>query len=114
MSLTVLWSADKIFIKCASIGICVMFILWLDLSYMCLISCSAISDSLRPCETVAQQTPLSLGFPRQAHWSGLPFPSPGDLPDPGLDPTPPALAGRFFTTKPPELYIYILGGIPPS
>ena len=83
-----------------------MFILWLDLSYMCLISRSAISDSLRPCETVVHQTPLSLGFPRQAHWSGLPFPSPGDLPDPGLEPTLPALAGRFFTTKPPELYIF--------
>ena len=35
--------------------------------------------------TVARQAPLSLGFPRQEYWSGLPFPSPGDLPNPGLE-----------------------------
>ena len=40
-------------------------------------------------------------FPRQEHWSGSPFPSPGDLPDPGTEPTSPALAGEFFTTEPP-------------
>ena len=51
--------------------------------------------------TVARQAPLSMGFPRQAHWSGLPFPSPGDLPDPGSKRTSPASAGRFFTTEPP-------------
>ena len=49
----------------------------------------------------AHQAPLSLGFSRQEHWSGLPFPSPGDLPDPRTEPTFPALAGGFFTTKPP-------------
>jgi len=41
-----------------------------------------------------------MGFPRQEYWSGLPFPSPGDLPDPGIELTylaSPALAGRFFT-----------------
>ena len=37
----------------------------------------------------------------QEYWSGLPFLSPGDLPNPGIEPTPPALAGRFFTTEPP-------------
>ena len=36
--------------------------------------------------TVAQPAPLSMGFPRQEYWSGLPFPSPGDLPDPGIEP----------------------------
>ena len=41
------------------------------------------------------------GFPRQEHWSGLPFPSPGDLPNPGMEPMPPVLAGGFFTTEPP-------------
>ena len=45
----------------------------------------------------ACQAPLSMGFPRQEYWSGLPFPSPGDLPDPGIEPTSPALAGGFFT-----------------
>jgi len=43
-----------------------------------------------------------MGFPRQEYWSGLPFPSAGDLPYPGIEPTSPALAGRFFTTEPPE------------
>ena len=42
-----------------------------------------------------------MGFPRQEHWSELPFPSPGDLLDPGIEPIFPALAGRFFTTEPP-------------
>ena len=54
--------------------------------------------------TVAHQAPLSMGFSRQEYWSGLPCPSPGDLPDPGIEPvslTSPALAlaGRFFTTS---------------
>jgi len=48
-----------------------------------------------------------MGFPRQEYWSGLPFPSPGDIPDPGIEPTSPALAGGFFTTghqgSPPTL-----------
>ena len=49
--------------------------------------------------TVARQAPPSLGFSQQEHWSGLPFPSPGDLPDPGIEPSSLALAGRFFTTS---------------
>ena len=54
--------------------------------------------------TTAHQVPLSLEFSRQEYWSGLPFPSPGDLPHPGMEPTSPApsaLAGGFFTTVPP-------------
>ena len=54
--------------------------------------------------TVARQAPLAMGFPRQEHWSGLPFPSPGDLPDLVIEPASPmatALAGGFFTTVPP-------------
>ena len=46
-----------------------------------------------------------MGFPRQGYWNGLPFSSPGDLPDPGIglmSPLSPVLTGRFFTTKPPE------------
>ena len=50
---------------------------------------------------VACQAPLSMGFPRQEYWSGLPFPPPGDLPDPGIEPVSPALVGRFFSTEPP-------------
>ena len=53
-------------------------------------------------KTAASQAPLSTGFSRQEYWSGLPFSSPGDLPDPGIEPVPlmpPALVGRFFTTS---------------
>ena len=52
--------------------------------------------------TVAHQAPLSMGFSRQEYWSGLPLPSPGDLPDPKIEPTSlksSALAGGFFTTS---------------
>ena len=52
-------------------------------------------------QTVACQAPLSMGFPNQEYWSGLPFPSSEDHPDPGIEPTSPALAGGFFTTEPP-------------
>ena len=54
--------------------------------------------------TVAQQAPLSMGFPRQEYCSGLPFPTPGHLPDPGIEPespVSPALAGGFFTAALP-------------
>ena len=51
--------------------------------------------------TVARQAPLCMGFPRQEYWSRLPFPPPGDLPVPGIEPTYPALTGRFFATEPP-------------
>ena len=47
--------------------------------------------------TGTHQAPLSVGFPRQEHWSGLPFPSPGNLPNPGMGPGSPALAGGLFT-----------------
>ena len=50
---------------------------------------------------VTCQASLSVGLPRQEYWSGLPFPSPGDLPDPGIKPMSPALAGGVFTTEPP-------------
>ena len=52
--------------------------------------------------TVVLQAPLSMEFPRQEYWFGLPFPSPRDLPDPVVEPASPALAGRFFTTEPPR------------
>ena len=47
------------------------------------------------------QAPLSMEFSRTEYWSGLPFPSPEGLPDPGVEAASPALAGRFFTTEPP-------------
>ena len=59
---------------------------------------SVVSDSVTPW-TVAQQVPLSMGFSRQEYWSGLPFLSPGDLPDPGIELRSPALQADFLSTK---------------
>ena len=60
-----------------------------------------MSDFLVTPWTVARQAPLSMEFSRQEYLSGLPFPSLGDLPDPGIESASPALAGRFFTSEPP-------------
>ena len=68
---------------------------------VCIFSCLVLSDSLATPWTVALQAPLSMEFSRQEYWSGFPFPPPGDLPDPGVEPASlvsPALAGRFLTT----------------
>ena len=51
--------------------------------------------------TVAYQAPLSMGFSRQEYWRGLPFPSPGDLPDPGIKPRSPALQADALPSEPP-------------
>ena len=51
--------------------------------------------------TVAHQAPLSMGFSRQEYWSGLPFPSPGDLPDPRIEPRSPALQADALTSELP-------------
>ena len=69
----------------------------------CMLCRSVVSDSETPW-TVACQAPLLMEFSRQEYWSGVPFPTPVDLPDPGIEPASPvspALAGRFFTTAPP-------------
>ena len=58
-----------------------------------------MSDSFSTPWTVAHQTPLSMGFARQEYSSVLPFPSPGDIPHPGIEPESPALAGGFFTAE---------------
>ena len=60
-----------------------------------------MSDSFATPSTVARQAPLSMDSPGKEYWSGLPFPPPGDLPDPGIQPAFCALADRFFTTEPP-------------
>ena len=63
-----------------------------------------MSDPFVTLWTIAHQAPLSVGFPKQEYWSGLPFPPPGDLPDPRTKPVSPealALADGFFTTEPP-------------
>ena len=56
-------------------------------------------DSWTP-RSVACQAPLSMEFPSQEYWSGLPFSSPGVLPNPGIEPKSPALAHGFFTYEP--------------
>ena len=63
------------------------------------VSCSLVSDSASP-STVAYQAPLSMGFSRQGYRSGLPFPSPGDLPNPGIQPGSPALQADSLLSKP--------------
>ena len=74
--------------------------LWAESSLLLLFSRSVVSDSVTPW-TVAHPGPLSMGFSRQEYWSGLPFPFPGDLSDPGIKPTSLTLAGRFFTNELP-------------
>ena len=62
--------------------------------------------------TIAHQDPPSMGFSRQEYWSGLPFPSPGDVPDPGIEPRSPALQADTLTSEPPGkplVYIKSLG-----
>ena len=69
--------------------------------------------------TIAYQAPPSMRFSRQEYWSGLPFPSPGDLPYPGIEPRSPALWADALSSKPPGkpnyiynfVYIYILNDI---
>ena len=70
--------------------------------YVC-VSCSAVSDSSQP-------HGLSIEFSRQEYWSGLPFPSLGDLPDPGIEPRSPTLQADSLPSallgKPINMYIY--------
>ena len=66
------------------------------------LSCFSRAQLFATVRTIAHQAPLSMAFSRQEYWSGMPFSSPGDLPDPGIEPesfTFPALAGKFFTTS---------------
>ena len=69
-----------------------------------------MSDSETPW-TVAYQAPPSMGFSRQEYWSGLPFLSPGDLPDPGMEPVSPALEADALTSespgKPPRILEWV-------
>ena len=72
---------------------------------VCVLSSPAVSNSVTPW-TVACQTPPSMEFSRQEHWSGLPYPTLGDLPNPGVklaSPVPSVLAGKFFTIVPPGM-----------
>ena len=68
--------------------------------YVCACMLSCIRLFATP-GTGALQALRPVGFPRQEYWSGLPFPPPGDLPNPGIEPASPALVGGFFTTESP-------------
>ena len=73
---------------------CVCVCVW-SLNQLCMSLCDLV--------TLASQAPLSMEFSRQKYWSGLPFPTPKDLPEPGIEPASfvsPALAGRFYSTVP--------------
>ena len=85
----------------------------LGLTHLCLCSLVLMLNSVQLLAipwTVLHQAPLSLGFSRQEYWSGLPFPTSGALPHPGIEPmslVSPTLAGGFFTTVPPgEAYTH--------
>ena len=67
--------------------------------YACMLSHFSCVQPFVTLWTVAHQAALFLGFSRQEYWSGLPCLPPGDLPNPGIKPASPALAGRFFTTS---------------
>ena len=72
--------------------------------HACTDSPSVVSNSLATQQTVAHQVPLSMELPRQEYWSGLPSPTSGNRPDPGIEAmslASPSLAGGFFTTVPP-------------
>ena len=72
---------------------------------MCVCLCAQLLSRVQLFETpwtVAHQAPLSMGFPRQEYWSGLPCPPPGDLPNPGIYSAFPAMVDGFLTTEPPE------------
>ena len=75
---------------------------------VCVLSCLVRVQLFAAPWTIAHQAPLSMRFSRQEYGSGLPFPSPGDLPDPGMETVSlaaPALAGELFTTKPPRKFL---------
>ena len=67
---------------------------------MLIFSCSVVSDPLRHYE-LQPTSPLSVGFSRQEYWSALPFPSPGDLPNPGIEPRSPTLQVDSLLSEPP-------------
>ena len=100
--------------------LCLLFLQWMTVTKRCVLrpvsslcdwwirewvneyeSCSVVSDSFATPWTVARQAPLSMEFPRQENWSRLPFPSPGDLPNPGVKPKSPALQVNSLLSDPP-------------
>ena len=71
-------------------------------TYVCVLSRFSPVQLFATPWTIAHQSPQSVGFSRQEYWSELPFPSPRDLPDPGIEPRSPALQEEALTSEPPE------------
>ena len=80
------------------------FSLLLSLSFVKVL---VVSDSFETPWTVAHQVPLFTEFSSQAHWSGMPFPSPGDLPNPGIEPGSPALQADSLPSEPPGKHSFV-------
>ena len=96
------WRQQLIYFKSLQICLFRTFHVNKIISCACMLSCFSCVRPFVTLWSVACQVLLSMGFSRQEHWSGLPCPPPGDLPDPGMEPvslTSPALAGEFFTTS---------------
>ena len=82
-------------------------------TFICSSNCTCVLSRVRLFATpwtTPHQAPLSMGFSRREHWTGLPWPPPGDRPNPGNEPASasPASAGRFFTTAPPGKPILVI------
>ena len=69
--------------------------------YVCMLNHFSRAQLFVTLWTIAHQAPPSMGFSRQEYWSGLPFPSPGDLPNPGIEPRSPTLQADALTSAPP-------------
>ena len=103
--LLIIWGSIFLgFFSLVSKALCFLFSVWENQDtegyFAVALSLSCVQHFATPW-TLAHQDVLSMGFPRQAYWSGLPFPSPGNLPNPVTEPTSPALADRFFNTNSP-------------
>ena len=70
--------------------------------HVCILCHSVMSDSCQPMDYIAHQAPLFMEFFMKEYCSELPFASPGDLPDPGIEPASAALASKFYTNEPPR------------
>ena len=83
---------------------------WEALSKCVSVSCSVMSDSATPW-TVARQAPLSMEVSKQEYWSGLPFPSPGDLPNPGIEHVSPALQAILYRLSQDQTHTPSIGSV---
>ena len=93
-------STDERIKKVACVcGMCVCIYIYIYMLLFCSVTKLCFNSFVTPW-TVARQAPLSFGFPRQEYWIGLTFPSPGDLHNPGIEPSCHALAEGFFITEP--------------